>query len=196
MSTRSYAWTLYVDTFECFLTEQQVKGGKEQGREQTHEHMVHCILCALTQHDFYCSLCRKGSQKSTAGELSGGGGGAEGVTGGKEVPPESARRRSSSDDRCVCVNVSPSPLLSLSSFPCRRPHLREGPNITDSKLAKPSGSIDKRRSTSLTSLPQAKASPRLQQQKPAHKHNSTKKVEWRKTGYYCCLCDSHSHVLL
>ena len=78
----------------------------------------------------------------------------------------------------MCLPL-PLPLIP----PLSTPHLREGSNITDSKLVKPSGSIDKRRSTSLTSLPQTKASPRLQHQKPAHKHN--KKVEWRETLVVC-----------
>ena len=46
MSTRSCAWILFEDTFECFLTEQQVRGGKEQGRNR----VVHSILCILTRH--------------------------------------------------------------------------------------------------------------------------------------------------
>lgn len=80
----------------------------------------------------------------------------------------------------MCLPL-PLPLIP----PLSTPHLREGSNIPDSKLVKPSGSIDKRRSTSLTSLPQAKASPRLQHQKPAYKHNSGKKVEWRETLAVC-----------
>ena len=99
MSIRFYAWTLYVDTFECFLTELPVKDGKQQTYEHRALHFVHLniIFCVC---DFYCSLCRKGSQKapSTAGEPSSGGG-DEGVTGRKEVPPELARLRSSSDGK-------------------------------------------------------------------------------------------------
>jgi len=102
---------------------------------------------------------RKGGHKvpRSAGESSSRGGGGEGVSGGREGPPEAARRRSLSDE-------------------CGR----EGTVVTNSrppKLAEPS-SIDKKRSTSLTSLPQAKGSPkpiRPLPHKPLHKHTNAKK---------------------